>query len=134
MIMQKFSEFYNTIDDIIRHCRTDFIGPVEEEEVIEIEDPLSRYTIGILWAQPKEKNSETIEISNALEEAFEENSEDNEDVRNLNIFKPSYMGLSFTVSGQDKLNVSFSYAVYHHFERQMKKKKRKNYPTALLFP
>jgi len=121
MIMQKFSEFYNTVDDIIRHCRTDFIGPVEEEEVIEIEDPLSRYTIGILWAQPKEKNSETIEISNALEEAFEENSEDNEDVKNLNIFKPSSMGLSFTVSGQDKLNVSFSYAVYHHFERQMKK-------------
>lgn len=32
--MSHYSEFYNAIDDIAEHLRTDFIGPVEENEVL----------------------------------------------------------------------------------------------------
>ena len=71
--MSDFSEFYNAIDDIYNHLKTDFIGPVCDDEIIEIEDPLSRYSLGILWAQPK--TSETDEIDDSKEEMFEDISE-----------------------------------------------------------
>ena len=58
--MSHYSEFYNAIDDIANHLRTDLIGPIENEEVLEIEEPLSRYALGILWAQPKSRNSEEV--------------------------------------------------------------------------
>lgn len=65
--MTNYSEFYNVIDDIADHLRTDFIGPIEDDEVLEMEEPLSRYSLGILCAQPKNKDSETIDIDRSVE-------------------------------------------------------------------
>ena len=56
--MTFYSEFYNVIDDITDHLKKDFIGPIDENEILEMEDPLSRYSLGILYAQPTSKNSE----------------------------------------------------------------------------
>lgn len=110
-----FSDFYETIDDIVQHLRTDLIGPVDENEVIGIEDPLSRYSLGILWAQPLQKSTETVGINNSMEELFEEES--GEEPGNLSVFKPSAMGLSFAAAEGDTLQITFSYAVYHHSEQ-----------------
>ncbi|MEE5993610.1 MAG: hypothetical protein V3G42_10260 [Oscillospiraceae bacterium] len=117
--MSKFPDFYDIIDDIAEHCRMDLIGPIEENEVIEFEDPLSRYSLGILWALPKEKGSEPIEITNSLEEMFEDDLEENEIFKNSSVFKPSSMGVSCTVSEQDELEISFTYAIYHHSEQMI---------------
>ncbi|MCM1329124.1 MAG: DEAD/DEAH box helicase [Ruminococcus sp.] len=116
--MQNYSEFYSTIDDIVQHMRTDFIGPAEEYETIGSEDPLSRYSVGILWAQPNNKSSETIEDANSTEEMFENALEDDGEFQSASIFKPSSMGVSFAVAPGDELKISFSYAVYRHTEQQ----------------
>lgn len=113
--MAEFSEFYSTIDDITSHLRTDFIGPVKYDEVLEYEDPLSRYSLGILWPQPVGK-SELKDAENP-EELFEDNSEDSEIPLNLNIYKPSSMALSFTLNEGDLLDITFLYASYVHEEK-----------------
>jgi hypothetical protein len=115
--MTRYSEFYNVIDDIIKHLRTDFIGPVTEDEVISIEDPLSRYSLGILYAQEKNKDIESSKSDFVELELFEEDSEDIEEAKNISVFKPSTMGISFAVKSNDKIVISFSYGVYHHSEK-----------------
>ena len=45
--MSHFPKFYDAIDDIAEHLRTDFIGPVDDNEVLEMEEPLSRYSLGV---------------------------------------------------------------------------------------
>lgn len=113
--MSDFSEFYNAIDDIYLHLKTDFIGPICDDEIIEIEDPLSRYSLGILWAQPK--TSETDEMDDSKEEMFEDISEDSEEPKNISVFKPSTLGVSFAAAPNDNLDITFTYAVYHHYEQ-----------------
>lgn len=115
--MANYYEFYNAIDDIAEHLRTDFIGPVDADETLEIEDPLSRYSLGVLYAQPKNKDSEIVNTDNSTEEIFEDELENSEEPKNISIFKPSSMGISFTSETNDELNISFSYAVYHHSEK-----------------
>ena len=95
--MSRFPKFYDAIDDIAAHLRTDFIGPVDDNEVLEMEEPLSRYSLGILWAQPKSKDSETVDIDRSMEEMFDDESEDSEEPKNVSVFKPSTMGVSFAV-------------------------------------
>jgi len=119
--MSDYSEFYNAVDDIVEHLKTDFIGPIEDDEVLEIEEPLSRYSLGILWAQPKNKNDDAAtDFFN--EELFEDDLEDDERSKNVNFFKPSSMGVSFCSLSNDELHISFSYAVYHHSEKMMTEK------------
>lgn len=115
--MSGYSEFYGAIDDIAEHLRTDFIGPVEKNEVLEIVDPLTRYSLGILWAQPKSKNSEASDANRSEDEMFENEFEVNEVPKNISIFKPSVMGVSFCALSDDMINVEFNYAVYHHSEK-----------------
>lgn len=114
--MSDYSEFYNVIDDITEHLRTDFIGPSEADEVLEIEEPLNRYSLGILYSQPNNKCSET-DADSPAEELFEEILENTEEPKNMNVFKPSTMGISFATQFQDKLSISFSYAMYIHSEQ-----------------
>ncbi len=114
--MPHFSDFYDAIDDIANHLRTDFIGPIDENEILEMEDPQSRYSVGILWAQPKNKGSET-DVSRTFEEMFEDESEGSEEPKNASVFRPSSMGVSFAVQTEDRLDIEFNYAVYHHFEK-----------------
>ena len=115
--MPCFDEFYNTIDDIAEHLRTDFIGPIEENETIEIEDPLNRYSLGILWAQPMDKETGTVDKSELEEEIFEDALENSEEISNVSVFKPSAMGISFAAVPNDQLRITFSYAVYNHSEQ-----------------
>lgn len=130
--MSHYSEFYNAIDDIVQHLKIDFIGPVENDEVLEMEEPLSRYSLGILWAQPKNKESETIDIDSSMEEMFDDESVDSEEPKNVNVFKPSAMGVSFAAFPNDSLNIAFNYAVYHHSEKMItenEKEIRRHYYT-----
>lgn len=115
--MPHYSDFYNTIDDIAAHLRNDFIGPIEDDEVLEIEEPLSRYSLGILYAQPLNNSSGTAETDSVMEELFEESYEDSEEPKNVSVFKPSTMGVSSSVRSGDKLSVSFDYAVYEHYDK-----------------
>lgn len=115
--MSDYLQFYSAIDDIADHLRTDFIGPVEDNEVLEMEEPLSRYALGILWAQPENSDLETTDTDRSMEEMFEEESEDSEGPKNASVFKPSTMGVSFAVRPDDKLDITFSYAIYHHSEK-----------------
>ena len=114
--MSHFNDFYNTIDDITEHLRKDFIGPIDINEVLEDEEPLSRYSLGILWAQPKNKSSNIIDVNSDKEELFEDNSEESEEPQNLSIFKRSTMGISFSIPKNGVLHIVFKYAKYNHFE------------------
>lgn len=114
--MSHYSDFYSAIDDIAEHLRIDFIGPIEDKEELEMEGPLSRYSLGILWAQPKNKTNKVTD-NNYTEEMFEDGSEDSEEPKNVSDFKPSAMGVSFVVYSDDRLNIDFTYAVYHHSEK-----------------
>lgn len=116
--VSNFLKFYDAIDDIAEHLRIDFIGPVDNNEVLEMEEPLSRYSLGILWAQPKSKDSDAVITDRAAEEMFEDDSEDREEPKNVSIFKPSTMGVSFAAFAGDELHISFTYAVYHHAEQR----------------
>ena len=115
--MSDYSDFYNAIDDIAKHLRTDFIGPIEDDEVLEMEEPLSRYSLGILWAQPKGKDSGPVDRDSLMDEMFEDISEDSEEPKNISVFKPSIMGVSFAAFPNDKLIIDFTYAIYHHSEK-----------------
>lgn len=116
--VSNFLKFYDAIDDIAEHLRIDFIGPVDNNEVLEMEEPLSRYSLGILWAQPKSKDSDAVITDRAAEEMFEDDLEDREEPKNVSIFKPSTMGVSFAAFAGDELHISFTYAVYHHAEQR----------------
>ncbi len=112
--MNDFSDFYAVIDDITEHFRTNFIGPVDENEIIEKEEPINRYSLGILYPQSKNKNiHETNTTAYMEEELFEDNSEADK-AMNINIYKPSSMALSFNVCSDDSLNIQFTFAVYVH--------------------
>ena len=118
--MSSYSEFYNAVDDIVHHLRKDFIGPIENSETFEMEDPLSRYSLGILYAQSKNSEAGMNSDDDFLEEElFEDDSEDNESAKNISIFRPASMGISFCTIIKDKIDISFKYAVYHHYEKKI---------------
>lgn len=117
--MSHFSKFYCAIDDIAEHLRTDFIGPFDDNEILEMEEPLHRYSLGILWAQPKSKDSDDGDSEISTEEIFEDDSENSEEPKNVSVFKPSSMGVSFSSTSGDELSISFTYAVYHHSEQMI---------------
>ena len=117
--MSHFPKFYDAIDDIAEHLRADFIGPIDDNEVLEAEEPLSRYSLGILWPQPKSKESDAVITDSAVEEMFEDDSEVSEEPKNVSVFKPSTMGVSFASCAGDELSISFNYAVYSHSEQMI---------------
>lgn len=117
--MSHYSEFYNAIDDIAEHLRIDFIGPIEDDEVLEMEEPLSRYSLGILYAQPQNNATENDNNDIAMEEMFDDESEESETPKNASIFKPSTMGVSFASFPNNEINISFSYGVYHHYYKMI---------------
>ena len=112
--MASSTAFYEAIYDIIEHIKIDFVGPVENEEILEVEEPLSRYSLGILWARTEQKETES---SDTTEELFEDNAEKDDTLKMEDTFRPSAMGVSFCASSYDTLKISFSYAVYHCFEK-----------------
>lgn len=115
--MAQFSEYYSVIDDIAAHLRTDFIGPAEADEVLKIEDPLNRYALGILYAQPKNTSDDPQEDLRTMDEMFADEAEEYETAKNTSIFKPASIGISFSARAQDTLHITFSYGVYHDREQ-----------------
>ena len=110
--MTTFKKYYDAIDDIASHLKVSLIGPVQENEIIESESPLSRYSIGVLWGQQKSGGGEQSGPENN-EELFEDEKQNDDGVINQSVFKPSSMGISFSAVPGDELEVVFSYAVYH---------------------
>lgn len=111
--MAHYSDFYNTIDDITAHLRADFIGPITPDETLEMEGPLSRYSLGILYTQ---SGNDDYDDQKPVEEIFDEELEDCEVPKNVSVFKPSSMGVSFAAYSGNKITVSFLYGVYNHSE------------------
>ena len=114
--MSNYNEFYSTIDEITSHIRTDFFGPITEDELLEGEEPLNRYSLGILYQQALDKGTEKIELTQALEcgdELFEEDSDESASILNANFYRPSSLAISFTTLPTGKLDISFK-AIPHN--------------------
>ena len=128
--MSDFKEFYSTIDDITNHIRTDFVGPISENEILEGEEPLNRYSLGILYQQAIDKCIEKVELTQVLEsgdELFEEDSEESASVLNSNFYRPSSLAVSFTTGTNGMLDISFRFAVYEHSEVKKNKDTESEY-------
>lgn len=113
--MSDFSDFYAVTDDITEHLRKDFIGPFDENEIIETEEPINRYCLGILF--PQSKSNDKASITPDMEEELFEDNPEAEKTMNINVYKPSSMALSFNVNSEDILDIRFCFAVYTHYER-----------------
>lgn len=116
--MVGYSDFYNTIDDIANHLKADFIGPASDEEILEFEEPLSRYSTGILYAQQWSLSAANVDTDTPAE-LFEEDTENDEETKNSDLYRQSSMGISFSCAPEEKIDISFSYAVYNHTEKKI---------------
>ena len=136
--MGKFDSFYEAKDYIIDMMRTEIVGPVKEDEILD-SAPLNTYVAGILWARPlgfSGSSSETEEERDyemhravlegePIEEGEEEKAVPDEIaieefqgdiVANSSIRKPSTMGITVMLSPETKkVQVSFSFAKYSKF-------------------
>lgn len=117
--MGRYNEYYDAIDEIEKYLRKDLIGPIEENEIIEKEEPLTYYCMGILWAKRIEnsftKNNEK-DIQFKDENDLEDQLEPSNDTINLaNKYNPSAMAISFMLGlGTSKINVLFKFAKYKY--------------------
>ncbi|WP_195468128.1 helicase-related protein [Clostridium sp. D43t1_170807_H7] len=116
--MAGYDKFYNTIDKIENCLRKDLIGPIEENEIINDEYPLSYYVVGILWPRQSKNTEETLinDTVNLNEEELEDYIETpNESINSTNQFKPSSMAISMMIDKNVKrLDGSFKFAKYIH--------------------
>lgn len=134
--MGKFDSFYKAKDYIVDMLRTELVGPVKEDEVLD-STPLNTYVSGILWARrlspsdtcvngdderdynvqqsifngaPIVEQEEAAIADDSLLEEFR-----GDIVANASIRKPSTMGMSVMLSKEtQKVSVSFSFAKYKH--------------------
>jgi len=134
--MGKFDPFYKAKDYILNMVKTELIGPVKEDEVLEMA-PLNTYVSGILWTRPlkdisfyqndeerayevnkKILDGEPVDCSNgemAVPEDISIEEKSNDLIVNSSIRKPSTMGISVLLSEKTKkVNVIFSFAKYNH--------------------
>lgn len=117
------SHYYKARKVIEDFIRIDFIGPVENEEIIKGEPPTSVYSAGMLFPQDTEINiveqvdvlrSGTDENSHRIDN-FESDSFDGyeDHLSHSNTFQPSSISLSTTVKpNTDTLDVKINYAIY----------------------
>ena len=139
--MGKFDSFYEAKDYIIDMMRTEIVGPVKEDEVLD-SAPLNTYVAGILWARPLRLSGSSSETEEEREyemhravlegEPIEEGEEEKavpdeiaieefqgDIVSNSSIRKPSTMGITVMLSPETKkVLVSFSFAKYEHSEEE----------------
>lgn len=111
--MSSYEKYYGAIDDIYDHLKKSFVGPITEDETIVGEEPLSRYSMGILW--PEETDVSSDDENLLSEELFEENSE-GESLAGISNFYPSTMALSVTAKPFDNIKIKVSYAMYRRTE------------------
>lgn len=128
--MTGYEKFYNNIDKIENCLRKDLIGPIEENEIICDEDPLSYYVVGILWPKKTRNTQETLikDTVNLNEQELEDYvNTPNESINSTNQFKPSAMAISLMIDEKiKKLDISFSFAKYIHTTIQIEENKNIN--------
>lgn len=111
--MSNYEKYYNAIDDIYDHMIKSFVGPVDEDERFVGEEPLSRYSMGILW--PEESDVSTDDQTILPEELFEEAAE-SESLAGISSFYPSTMALSVTAKPFAVIRIKVSYAMYKRID------------------
>lgn len=114
--MGKYEEFYRARTEIESILRKDFIGPLEDNEVLR-DSPIKLYTMARLF--PMETENLPIENINAVEE-YNHKDDDFERVLSLSAsINPSSSGITFLLSEQTKtFFINYSYAVYDKSREQ----------------
>lgn len=139
--MGKYDKYYEAENFILDMVRTELIGPVSNEEVVDA-SPLNTYVCGILWAQSldnrktySDEEADYIASQNLVDssdaQVAEENGEsavpvetvlDDEDddiIAKASKRKPSTMGISVMVAADTTMvEATFSFAKYEHFEEE----------------
>ena len=139
--MSKFEKFYEAKDYILEFVKTELVGPVEEQEVLE-SSPLNTYVCGILWPQPlnaqqskteEEREYETCQLLADSSESGSNNDEsedavptelelddtDDDVIAKSALRKPSTMGISVMLSADTaSVNATFSFGTYIHSEEE----------------
>lgn len=127
VVMNKYNDYYETIDFIESFLRKDLIGPVEINETI-YEEPLQYYAMGILW--PKRTTTQakiSVEAIDTIENDIDivefddgEDLEDFNETKNdtisaTNQYKPSAMAISAMLKqSTEEVNVKFTFAKYKY--------------------
>ena len=105
--MSRYGEYYKARDVITGIVRSDLIGPVFEDEVIN-EPPTSYYIMGKLYPRTDEDISEDDNTTSADVESAEDAV-----LSSTNVKEPRSMGITFTVKeGVNSLNIKVDYAYY----------------------
>ncbi len=112
--MNRFDQYYDAVRNIEEHIRLDFFGPLEEEELLIGETPLSRYDTGILWAQETSAmKSEFEEKLVNINEIFEDELQEmNETASKINSYMPSAMAITVVIGEKMAVSAELSYGSY----------------------
>ena len=105
--MSRYGEYYKARDVITGIVRSDLIGPVFEDEVIN-EPPTSYYIMGKLYPRTDEGITEDDNTTSADVESAEDAV-----LSSTNVKEPRSMGITFTVKeGVKGVNIKIDYAYY----------------------
>lgn len=105
--MSRYGDYYKARDVITGIVRSDLIGPVFEDEVIN-EPPTSYYIMGKLYPRTDEGISEDDNTTSADVESAEDAV-----LSSTNVKEPRSMGITFTVKeGVKSVNIKIDYAFY----------------------
>ena len=119
----RFDEYYKARKEIIKIVKDDLLGPVEEDEVIENDYPVSYYLLGKLYP----KNIRLIEENG---EFLTENEQDLTEENTLSFGISSYqsaMGVTFCIDHTvEEFTVSAEAAYYEKSEEENEENKRKS--------
>lgn len=111
-------EYYKARKEIYEILRKDLIGPVEENEMIKGELPISTYSLGILYPQGvSEYNHEEPEL---IGNKVDENTEEDENVKPENTDRQSLIGIACNIKNNvKKIMIKINYAQYQNEEKQI---------------
>ncbi len=134
--MCKYDEFYRAKNFIVDMLKTELVGPVKPDEVLEL-PPLSSYVSGILWPTSlknhKKSNEETdYEVNSQLVDGASEFSEEevavlsetpleenDGSISGTSARKPSTMAITTMIDANVKsVEIKFSFGKYVHSEEE----------------
>jgi len=105
--MSRYGEYYKARDVITGIVKSDLIGPVFGDEVIN-EPPTSYYIMGKLYPRTDEEVTEDDNTTSADVESAEDTV-----LSSTNVKEPRSMGITFTVKeGVKSVNIEVDYALY----------------------
>ena len=106
--MNKYSEYYQAREEILRIVTEDLLGPVTEDEVIN-DPPTSYYVMGKLYP----KSDKQLDIDDNTTSADLDVIDANESLASANIKTPSAMGITYTLKEKaENIKITVTYAVY----------------------